>query len=428
MVLPLLAALVLAVSACQPAPVPAVSGAPGEAASDQGRTAYPHADERIGKPRQIWDGVLKPDRAVATFRNTHRLFPTRVVSPAAQPRPLPAGPALTPPVITHDGRPLAFEELLEANRIAGLLVLKDGAVVLERYRYGNTPQTRWMSMSVAKSVLAALTGAALHDGRLASLDEPVTRFVPVLQGSAYDGVTFDHLLRMASGVRFNEAYTDRTSDRRRMLELQIAQRRGSIMGLMASLPRDAEPGTRVQYSTGETQVLAGAARRGRDAAGDDLEQRIWQPAGMEAPALWWLDAPDGTEIGGSGLNATLRDYGRFGQFILEDGVAGETRVLPEGWARRMGRAHGMLEGTEIPYGLLWWPPTTTLAMAHGAFTAEGIHGQFIHVDPVARVVIVQWGARPKPQGGEIVPDAEVFDALVEAAEGLTPVSTAVPGR
>ena len=418
-----LAALLLVVAACRPTPV-----APAPATAGDTAAVYLHDDERIGEARQIWDGVLKPDRAVATFRNTHRLFPTRIVSPAAQPRPLPEGPALTPPAITHDGRAFTFEELLEANRIAGLLVLKDGAVVLERYRYGNTPQTRWMSMSVAKSVLATLTGAALHDGRLASLDEPITRFVPVLQGSAYDGVTFEHLLKMASGVSFNEAYTDRTSDRRRMLELQIAQRRGSIMGLMASLPRVAEPGTRVQYSTGETQVLAEALRGvvGMPLA-TYLEQRVWQPAGMEAPALWWLDAPDGTEIGGSGLNATLRDYGRFGQFILEDGVAGETRVLPEGWSRRMGRTHGMLEGTDIPYGLLWWPPTTPLAMAHGAFTAEGIHGQFIHIDPVARVVIVQWGARSKPQGGETVPDADVFDAIVEAAERLATSATTAPG-
>lgn len=407
-------ALLIAATACRPGP--ATPGSPATAVTPPSAEEYPHEHEPIGEARQIWDGVLSPEQAVATFRNTHRLFPTRATAPSSTRRALPAGPPLVLPAVTYNGRTFSFDELLEANRIAGLLVLKDGAIVLERYRYGNTSRTRWMSMSIAKSVLATLTGAALHEGRLASLDVPVTRFVPVLHGSTYEGVTFEHLLKMSSGVAFSEVYTDPSSDRRRMLDLQLSERRGSIMELMASLPRDAEPGTRVRYSTGETQVLAEALRGvvGMPLA-EYLEQRIWQPAGMEAEALWWLDSPEGTEIGGSGLNATLRDYARFGQFVLEDGVAGDMRVLPESWSTAMGRAHGTLSDGVTPYGLLWWPATTPLSVKNGAYTAEGIHGQFVHIDPAARMVIVQWGARPQPQGGETVPDALVFDAIVEAA-------------
>lgn len=91
------------------------------------------------------------------------------------------------------------------NRTAGLLVFKDGAIALERYAMGNTPTSRWTLMSVAKSVTSTLVGAALHDGSIASLDDPVIRYVPVLAGSAYEGVTVRQLLRMTSGVGWNEA-------------------------------------------------------------------------------------------------------------------------------------------------------------------------------------------------------------------------------
>ena len=379
-------------------------------------SAYPHEQEPIGSVREIYDGALSPELAITTFRNTHRLFATRVVRASSEPRALPAAAqSLDDFSVLHEGRRVGLEELLELNRIAGLMVLRDGAVVLERYRYGNTPETRWMSMSIAKSVLATLAGAALREGRLVSLDTPVTRLVPTLVGSAYDSVLFGHVLAMRSGVAWREAYTDSTSDRRRLLDAQLAQRPGALLGVMGSLSRAAPIGTRTLYSTGETQVAAEALRAaiGMPLA-DYLHDRLWEPAGMGADAHWWLDAPDGTEIGGSGLSATLRDYARFGQFVLEQGVVGNDTLLPPGWVNEAGRAHSRFDGTNIPYGLLWWPASTALGGQHGAFTAEGIHGQFVHIDPVARVVIVQWGARPRPQGGEVVDDFEVFDAIVAA--------------
>lgn len=378
--------------------------------------AYPHEQEPIGSVREIYDGTLSPELAVATFRNTHRLFATRVVRASSRARELPkSSQSLDAFSVLHEGRRVGLEELLELNRVAGLLVLRDGAVVVERYRYGNTAETRWMSMSVAKSVLATLAGAALHEGRLVSLGTPITVVVPSLAGSAYEGVSLGDALAMRSGVAWREAYSDSTSDRRRLLEAQLAQRPGALLEVMGALPRAAPVGTRTLYSTGETQVAAEALRAvvGMPLA-EYLHQRIWEPAGMEADAHWWLDAPDGTEIGGSGLSATLRDYARFGQFVLEQGVVGPDTLLPAGWVHEAGREHSLLDGTDIPFGLLWWPASTELGGQHRAFTAEGIHGQFVHIDPVARVVIVQWGARPRPQGGEVVDDFEVFDAIVAA--------------
>ncbi|MBL0170320.1 MAG: serine hydrolase [Gemmatimonadaceae bacterium] len=381
------------------------------------RTApYPHAAEPIGTLRQIYDGVLSPEMAVNTFRNIDRLLPTRTVAPATQPLRLP--PATTPlrTVRFRDhGHDYDLADYLRLNRVAGLLVLKDGRVKLERYQFGNSARTRWMSMSVAKSVTSTLIGVALKDGAIASLSDPVTQYVPVLTGSAYEGVSIRDVLLMASGVRWNETYTDPASDRRRLLEAQLSLKAGSAMVLMAALPRISEPGTANTYNTGETQVAAEILRKAvNEPLATYLSEKIWSRFGMESEAKWWLDAPDGVEIGGSGLSATLRDFGRFGLFVLGDGVVNGRSILPAGWVAEAGSPKTLRGGKALDYGYLWWTGTTSSRLADRAFAAEGIHGQFLYINPAAQVVIVVQSAQPKPTGGAVIDDWSFFDAVVES--------------
>jgi CubicO group peptidase (beta-lactamase class C family) len=371
---------------------------------------YPHRSEPIGTVRQIYDGVLTPELAVNTFRNIDRLFPTRRVGASERPFPLRATGQPFPPITFNDGgEQYDLERYLELNRIAGLLVLKDGRIALERYRFGNTERTHWMSMSIAKSITSTLVGAALRQGYIRSLSDSVTRYVPALAGSGYAGVTVRDVLMMASGVRWNEAYSDPTSDRRRLLEAQISQVPGSALGLMKSLPRAAAPGTRNNYNTGETQVVAEVLRAavGRPLA-TYLADRIWSRFGMETDASWWLDSPDGVEIGGSGFSATLRDYGRFGLFILSGGVAAGDSILPTGWIAEATTPKTLRDGTPLAYGYLWWPGRDS------TFMAMGIHGQYLYVNPRAEVVIVAWGARPHPTQGQVVDDWTFCEAVTTA--------------
>jgi CubicO group peptidase (beta-lactamase class C family) len=393
------------------------SPAPARAADEVGgATAYPHEAEPIGSVREVYAGTLTPEMAVRTFRNTHRLFATRSVTPGRAPRPLPpAATALRGVAFDDAGRRWDLESYIEANRVAGLLVLKDGRVKLERYRFGNTGGTRWMSMSIAKSITSTLVGAALHEGRIASLADPVTRYVPALAGSAYDRVPVRDLLTMTSGVLWNEAYSDPTSDRRRLLAAQIAQEPGAALGLMRDLPRAAEPGRVSNYSTGETLVAAAVLRGALGLSlSEYLSERIWSRFAMEAEARWWLDAPGGLEVGGSGFSATLRDYGRFGLFFLEGGEAGGKHVLPEGWTREATAPRRLTGGQSLNYGYLWWPGTTAAARRDASFSAQGIHGQYLYLNPAAQVVIVVWGAQPRPTGGALVDDEAFFAAVVEA--------------
>ena len=372
--------------------------------------------EEIGSVRQVYDGTLYPDLQVQTFRNIDRLFPTRTVSRGTHFYPLPKSEAPMKGVeFTSAGKKYDMYDYMSLNRVSGLLILKDGKIAFERYELGNNETTRWMSMSVVKSVTSTLVGVAIKDGYIKSIDDPVTKYLPTLAGSAYEGVTIRNLLQMASGVKWDETYTNPGSDRRRMLELQLSGQPGSILKFMSTLSRAGEPGTIWNYNTGETYVVGelihAAVKR---PVAQYLSERIWSKFGMESDATWWLESPNGQEIGGSGLSATLRDYGRFGLFVMNHGVVGAEHILPDGWVSEAGTSK-MIGGKKVNYGYMWWTPDASANPVHeGAFLASGIFGQSIYINPGAKVVVVVWSARPKPTGADTISDEDFFAAVVGA--------------
>lgn len=370
-------------------------------------SSYPHAKEPIATVREVYDGTMYPDIAVNTFRNIDRLFPTRTIKRGTAVQPLPKADKPLGYVRISENRDIY--DFVSRNRVTGLLVLKNGKVAMELYQNGNTAQTRWMSMSIAKSVTSTLIGAAVKDGLIASINDPVTKYVPRLAGTGYEGSSIRDVLMMSSGVKWDETYTDPKSDRRALLEVQLAQKPGGALDVMAKLPRIAESGTRNNYSTGETQVAAeillGAIKK---PMADYLSEKIWSTYGMEADANWWLDSPNGHEIGGSGISATLRDYARFGQFFMDGGIANGVRVLPDGWTEEASTPKTLNGGTTINYGYMWW------TAPRGAFLATGIFGQNIYVNPTEKVVIVVWGAQSKPSGASVVNAREFYEAVVTA--------------
>jgi CubicO group peptidase (beta-lactamase class C family) len=374
------------------------------------------AAKDMGTVTQVYDGTLTSDIQVNTFRNIDRLFPVRVVKHGPNVLALPAAAKpITQIEFTSGGKTYDLIDYMALNRVTALLMLKDGKIAYEDYEMGNTEKTRWMSMSMVKSITSSLIGAAIQDGYIKSIDDPVTKYVAKLRGSAYDGVSIRYLLQMASGVKWDETYTNPASDRRRMLDAQIAQRPGAILDLMAKLPRAGAPGTIWNYSTGETFVAGAVVRSavGRPLA-QYLSERIWTKAGMESDATWWLESPDGLEIGGSGLSATLRDYGRFGLFLMNGGVAGGEKILPDGWVRDAGSSK-RIGGKVVDYGYMIWPFSASPGSTNqGAFQALGIYGQHIYVNPRERVVIVVWSALPKPTGKEVIADEDFFAAATAA--------------
>ena len=211
-----------------------------------------------GPPEAIARGILDftPENQAATFRNIDRLYAIHPIARGPKVSPLPTHRiSLEDMTFAHQGVSYSLDQYMARNRTAGLLVLKDGAVALERYAMGNRPTSRWTSMSVAKSVTSTLVGAALKDGKIASLDDPVVLYAPVLAGSAYDAVSVRQLLRMTSGVAWNEAYSSiGDSGIAEITRVLRDRQQGGLMQMMRQRPRAAAPGTQFLYSTGETVV------------------------------------------------------------------------------------------------------------------------------------------------------------------------------
>lgn len=363
---------------------------------------------------------MLPDVEVRTFSASDTLFPVNVVKRGGTVRPLEAAAGELRSKVEglkfqSNGATFDLYDYLARNRVAGLLILKDGKVVLEDYELGTGPETRWASFSMAKSISSTLVGAALEQGLIASLDDKVTKYVPGLAGGVYDEVNVRNLLEMASGVKWDETYTDPHSDRRKLLELQLANKPGAIVAYMKALPRAGAPGTIWKYSTGES-FLVGALLEGatHKPLATYLSETLWSRLGMERDATWWLESPGGMGLAGSGLGATLRDYGRFGEFVLADGVVDGKRVVPEGWFAEAGKAHEF-GGKMVDYGYLWWPIPAGNPIHERAFEAIGIFGQHLYVNPRERLAIVVLSARPKPDSVRAAVSDDNFFAAVALA-------------
>lgn len=355
--------------------------------------------------RQSGSRVLfwSPQERHSNFRRMEEIFPAYVVRAGKDVRPLPTGEKLPLPDAEVD----AF---MEEQNLAGLIVLEEGKVALERYADGFGPEQRWTSFSVAKSVTSTLAGAALRDGHIGSLDDPVTRYVPELAGSGYAGVTVRDVLTMSSGVRWNEDYTDEKADIVRMFAAPPPEGMDPTVAYLRNVPREAAPGARWKYNTAETNLIGIIVRRavGKPLA-QYLSEEIWRPYGMEADAYWMLNEA-GNEIAGCCLSMRLRDYARIGQFMLDGARADGDQVVPDGWIAAATGTQRRLGQDGRGYGYQWW----TLP---GGYQAQGIFGQLIRIDPARNLVMVALGNWPTATDAELRAGQEAFfRRVVRAAD------------
>jgi CubicO group peptidase (beta-lactamase class C family) len=349
-----------------------------------------------------WDQAQRE----AGFAGMEKVFLTRTVRASGRPRRLPDGKPLA---FAPGGRRAAeFDRFVTEQKVAAALVLHDGTVRLERYALTGGRDVRWHSFSIAKSITSTLVGAAMKDGSIKSLDDPVTRYITDLRGSAYDDVTVRQLLTMTSGVRWNEDYTDLKSDVARMYAESPAPGLDMTVSYVRKLPREAPPGTTWVYKTSETNLVGVLVMvaTGKPLA-DYLSEKIWRPYGMERDAEWMLDDV-GHEQGGCCLAMTLRDLGRFGQFILDGAKVGKAPVVTDTWLHEATRAHVSTGGAGSGYGYQWW------TRAEGAFEGRGIYGQTLHIDPKRRLVIAINSAAEHPTGGGQGQARQDFIAAVKA--------------
>ena len=340
--------------------------------------------EAIAVNGQVTGPLFWPQdvRRVA-FRRMKDILPSRTVSAGGDPYPLVDAPVdLSAVTYQVEDESFALADLLQDESLRGMIVVQDGQVLMEHYAPGNDRSSRWISFSVTKSISSLLIGAAIEDGFINSVDEPVINYLPRLRGTGYENTTIRNVLNMASGVRWDETYSDPESDVAKAGGLNGVE----LVRYLGTLPTDAEPGEVFNYNTGETNLVGEILRAaiGNNAA-TYLTHKVWQPFGMEYDAYWSLGTPGGGELGGCCLNATLRDYARVGLFALNNGrLRDGTSVLPENWMNESVESSKGYEG----YGYLWW------LFADRGYAALGIFGQTIRIYPDDNLIIATHSNAP----------------------------------
>jgi CubicO group peptidase (beta-lactamase class C family) len=344
----------------------------------------------------------RQDQREAAFRAMDR------VPLLAKAAPITASPT---PLALPAGRPLVIpgiDEYMATQQTAGLVIVQDGKVRFERYGLGFDAAGRWTSFSVAKSFTSTLVGAAIQDGYIQSLEDKVSRYIPGLRGSAYDDVSVRQLLTMSSGVRWNEDYEDPNADVAQFNNAKPEPGMDATVSYMRKLPRAHPPGEAWHYNTGETNLIGVLVS---SATGKPLsrylEEKIWHPAGMQADATWLL-GKTGHEIAGCCLQASTRDFARFGLFVLANGQAGGRQIVPADWFAAATQKQKDIGEPGRGYGFQWW------TYDDGSVAAQGIFGQGIFIDPQRRLVIASHSNWSRASLGPESAARQVFYARVRA--------------
>ncbi|MFB6362852.1 serine hydrolase domain-containing protein [Paenibacillus elgii] len=316
-------------------------------------------------------------KIVQNFRSMDKVFPSRTIRHDKQnvfrfKKDLRKLPNFT---YTYNGQARKFKDLLARTGTTGLLIIKDDKILVEKYYLGNSPKSLNTSWSVSKAFVSALIGIALDEGAIRSVNDPITDYLPELSQSGYNSVTIQNILNMASGVKYPDFEEPYRSEWYK--ELFVDQK--PFNGQMTTLPSAAAPGT-FAYKGSDTQVLSTLLLKvtGKHPA-DYLEEKIWKPLGMESHAYWNTDL-HGDELAFAFLNATLRDYAKFGRLYLKNGNWNGKQLISEAWVKET-----YVGSPGMPfYKHQWWLPG-----GRGEIMASGIYGQSIYVNQNENIVIVK---------------------------------------
>ncbi len=346
--------------------------------------------------------IPQRDAAFRTMDRIPILAKANIIEAGDDVYPLPKGAPIT---IGTD-----VDAYMKAQRTAGLVIVQDGKIRLEKYGLGFSGDGKWTSFSVAKSFTSTMVGAAIKDGYIKSIEDKVSTYIPDLKGSAYDDVTIRQLLTMTSGVKWNEDYADPKSDVALFNQHKAKDGVDVTVSYMRKLPREAPAGTKWVYKTGETNligVLVSSATKKK--LSDYLSEKVWAPLGMEQDASWLLGST-GHEISGCCIQATTRDYARFGVFMLGGAMVNGKAILPDNWLSPATTKQADISVAGKGYGFQWW------TYDDGSYAAQGIFGQGIFIDPKRRLVIASNGNWPKATDPDTVgAQREAFYKAVQAA-------------
>ena len=349
------------------------------------------------------------DRIIG-FRNTYRLYDGSVFRPDRKNTlTLPKSKSnLNNNTISYsiNNKKYDLNQYLKNQNVTGLIILKDGKIALEYYGHGNTPTTLWTSRSIGKSVVSTLIGIAIQQEKIDSVDDPIIKYLPDLQGTAWQHVTLKQILQHTSGVEWNEDYTDPVSDFAHMTYCEAKINPDEcVYQLVKNVKAKNKPGEVWSYNTGGAWLVGKVleAATGQNIAAY-LQDNLWKKAGMEREGVWHSYQRDVADMGGHGFNATLRDYARFALFVSREGkLSNGQKLLPDHWLAdssnwTQARNSVTPEYPKGQYGYQWWNyhPTSGTPLSSknmdATFWGRGIFGQRMAINPKNNIVMVQWSA------------------------------------
>lgn len=296
-----------------------------------------------------------------------------------------------------------FRNFLIQTETTAFLVLQNDSIIYEEYWDGYGPDTMSGSFSVAKTIVSVMVGIAIDEGKIKSVKQKVSDFLPQFSEGMAADLTIEHLLTMTSGFDWNEAYADLFSPTTK------AYYGNNLRKMVSRLKVIYPPGTRHEYQSINQIVLAMVLEK---ATGTTLSEytseKLWKPLGATHAALWSLDAKDGLEKAYCCFNSNARDFSRIGSLYLHGGELNGKRIVSEDYVNASVKPCLVTDfdgKTCNYYGYSWW-----ISKAGGSdyFYARGILGQYIIVVPDKNLVIVRLG-RQKPDQGSVA----AYDYLTE---------------
>jgi len=346
-----------------------------------------------------------------SFSNFRQLIPTTQVSrgtgaPAPLPRALRNDLDAVSFVPLGKDTPMTWAQAFDANYTDGVVVLHKGRIVYERYAGALRPEGQHISMSVTKSFFGTLGAMLVAEGKLDE-NAPVSRYVPELKDSAFGDATIRQVLDMRTGLKYSENYLDPNA------EIWQHTRAGGVLPrppgyqgpqtfyeFLQTVKKEGEHGGSFAYKTVNSDALGWVIRRATgQSIGQLLSERIWSRLGMEQDAYFTVDSV-GNEFAGGGLNAGLRDMARFGEMMRNQGKFNGQQIIPASVVQDIAKggdksAFPQASFPTLPgwsYRNMWWVSNNE----HGAYSARGIHGQAIYIDPKAEMVIARFASHPMP--------------------------------
>lgn len=351
-----------------------------------------------------------------TFRSMDSLFTTRQVGRSGTAYPLPREDHALDFNYRFEGREYPAEAVLDRTYTNALLIMKDGVVVYENYLNNSGPGTHFMGWSMTKSLVSIVVGVAHESGLIESLDNDITTYLPELAGGAYKGVSVRQILEMRSGVDYEENYAfDQPGIAARNHILALIKNVQRFVEPAMTIARLHEPGEVFAYKTIDTAVLGLLVERvsGMHLA-SYMQAKLWEPMGAESNGFFIMDGGpgEGREFSGAGFNAVLRDFARIGLMMSQDGQINGHQVVSKEWVRTSTAPAGE-EAMPLDYGYQWWTVSNTQA-----YSAIGLQGQYIYVDPASSTVIVKLSYFP-PNDPDEAASREAF-SFFEAASRWNP--------